>query len=314
MDSVKQTTILITGGRSLVGSRLSAHLRTLGYRVLWLTRDIEWAMQYSDEAFYWDMDQNILAEHPLTQADVVIHLAGSTIFGERWSRERKRKILRSRVVTARMLVNKLQSVEHHVHTMIWASSLLYYQTQGDRVYANEDEPAGSGFLSRTFEMLEQEAVMAEQKLGVRSVILREGFVLDAHTGGLPNMLLPLKLGLNVPLGLGNQYINWIHVSDLCRLYTYCIEEKAMWGVYNACSEAPLTNNQFMYGLSSVYGHDHIRLPIPSPLLRFALGEMSVGILKGRPAGVDKLVQTGFEFHFHSLNQALRDLIKSNPIS
>lgn len=312
MNSMKQTTILITGGRSLVGRRLSADLRAKGYRVLWLTRDIDWAMPYSDEAFYWDMDQNILAEHPLTQADVIIHLAGSAIFSERWSRERKRKILRSRVVTSRMLISKLQNLDHHVHTIIWASSLLYYQAQGGRIYVNEDEPAGSGFLSRTFELLEQEAIKAEQKLGVRSVILREGFVLDAQSGGLPNMLLPIRLGLNVPLGLGSQYINWIHITDLCRLYTYCIVEEAVRGVYNACSEAPLTNNQFMYGLSSIYGHDHIRIPIPSPLLRFILGEMSSGILKGRPANVDKLLQTGFEFNFHSLNQALRDLIKHNP--
>lgn len=310
----KKGTILITGGRSLIGIRLTRHLREQGYRVLWLTRHVEESMEECDEAFYWDMEERLIAEHPLQQADVIIHLAGVSLFGERWTRARKRDILRSRVLSARLLVNRLSQIEHHVKTIIWGSSLFFYPSKSGRIYAHEEEGAGRSFLAQVYEMLEAEASRAQDRLGVRSVVLRQGFVLDPHGGGLPNMLLPVRFGLNTPLGKGNQYVNWIHIADLCRIYTHAIEQEQMSGVYNACAEAPLTNNQFMYGLSCISGHDHLRIPVPSKLIQIALGEMSRDLLRGRPASCDKLIAEGFAFHYHSLNQALRAILRERPMS
>lgn len=313
MYTDKPTTILITGGRSLLGTRLTQYLRAQGYRVLWLTREVESSMDLCDEAFYWDMEQGIIAEHPLQQADVIIHLAGVSLFGERWTRLRKRAILRSRVLTARLLVNKLASIPHRVKTIIWGSSLHYYAGKRGRLYAREEDGVGGSFVARCFEMLEAEAERAQSLLAIRSVILRQGFVLDALRGGLPNMLLPIRFGLNMPLGNGEHYINWIHILDMCRICTYALEHPSMQGVYNACSESPLTNSQFMYGLSAVYGHDHLRIPLSSSLIQLALGEMSQGILRSRPASCDKLIAEGFTFRYHSLNQALRAILSERPL-
>lgn len=309
MDTAnKRQTVLITGGRTLIGRRLTEYLRGRGYRVLWLTRDVSGSMDMCDETFYWDIEQNVVADHALREADIVIHLAGASLHSERWTPKRKREILRSRVRSARILTNALSKVEHHVHTIIYGSSLNIYRTTPQGEPLHESEAPADTFIGQTFAMLEHEAEIAEERLGVRTLILRNGIALDPYAGILPYLVAPVRFGLNTPIGKGEQYINWIHQQDLCRIYEYAITQTDMRGVYNAAAPGAMTNSQFMYALSTVYGRDHIRIPVSSFIIRTVLGEMGDRILGGRPASVDKLLSTGFAFNYQTLSHALRDLV------
>lgn len=301
----KKQTILITGGRSLLGRRLTEYLRGRGYRILWLTRDVSGGMDMCDETFYWDVEQNIVAEHPLKEADIIIHLAGASLYSERWSATRKREIMRSRLRSARVLTNALAKIEHHVHTIIYSSSLAYYEHRLPEEVIHEDEDAGASFLAQVFKGLEQEAVVAEHRLGVRTVILRSGFVLDPYAGVLPNLVRPVRFGLNIPLGSGKQYVNWVHQLDVCRAYEYFIEHLEIKGHYNVVAPSPTTNSQLMYALSAIYGKEHIRVAVPAPLVRLAMGEMSHELLYSRPVATDKLQSTGFRYQYDDLAKALR---------
>lgn len=301
----KKQTVLITGGRTLLGRRLTEYLRGKGYRILWLTRDVSGGMDMCDETFYWDIDQSIVAEHPLKEADIVIHLAGARLDMERWTLKRKREIIRSRVRSARVLINALSKTEHKVHTFIFGSSLSYYDHKLVGEPPHESELAGQSFIAQTFALLEEQAQYASDKLGVRSVVLRNGVILDPYAGVLPNLIAPVRFGLNTPLGSGEQAVNWVHQQDLCRIYEQAIRDTDMIGVYNASAPAPVSNSQLMYALSSLYGRDHLRVPLSGLLVRTAMGEMSERLLYSRPASVDKLLSTGFRFNYQNINQALR---------
>ncbi|MDY3090912.1 MAG: TIGR01777 family oxidoreductase [Porphyromonas sp.] len=301
----KRQTILITGGRSLLGRRLTEYLRGRGYRILWLTRDVSGGMDMCDETFYWDIEQNVVAEHPLKEADIVIHLAGASLYSERWSSARKKELMRSRLRSARVLTNALAKVENHVHTIIYASSFAYYENRIAEEVVHEDEEPGVSFLSQVFKGLEHEAVVAEQKLGVRTVIMRSSFILDPYAGILPNLIRPVRFGLNVPLGSGKQYVNWVHQLDVCRAYEHVISQEDIRGAFNVAAPVQTTNSQLMYALAAIYGKEHIRVPLPAALVRLAMGEMSHELLHSRPVSTDKLLATGFRYQYDELNKALR---------
>lgn len=305
----KKQTILVTGGRSLLGRRLTEYLRGKGYRILWLTRDVSGGMDMCDETFFWDIEQGLVAEHALKEADVIIHLAGANLFTERWSLARKREIARSRIRSARVLTNALKKVEHHVHSIIYSSSTAYYNHSSWGEFCYEEETSGGSFLSQTFHALEEEAKLAENILGVRTAVLRGGFILDPYAGILQNLIRPVKFGLNIPLGSGKQYCNWVHQLDICRAYEHLILNVDLKGAFNIVAPNTITNSQLMYALTNAYGTDHIRIPIPSPLAKLALGEMSENLLYGRPTSADKLLASGFRFKYDNITKAIRASFK-----
>lgn len=296
---------------TLVGKRLTRYLTRQGYEVLWLSSNVSAKITEAPETFHWDWETGAISEEALQRADVIIHLAGANLLDSRWTLERMRHIARSRLLSAKLIFDTLAKIaDGRERTFIGASSLYYYGVETSREWLTEASPAGKDFLSSVFQILEERVELWSTRLGMRSVMLRHGFVLDGLGGGLPNMLLPVRLHLTMPLGKGDQYINWIHSEDLCRVYEQAIEQVQMVGVYNACAVAPLTNDQFASALSiAQFGAllPPLKVSIPSELLRVALGPRANYLLKGRPASVDKLLDTGFQFRFNSLNQALRDL-------
>lgn len=307
----QQKTILITGGTTLTGKRLTRHLMRQGYEVLWLSNSTRMRTTEAPETYSWDWERGEIHSEAVERADVIIHLHGDNLLDDRWTPERMRSIVRSRVVSAKLLIDTLSNIhDSRERTFVCASSLYYYGVETSREWLIEGTAPGEDFLARTFSLLEECVEGWCMRAGVRSVLLRQGFVLDDIAGGLQNMLLPVRLHLTMPLGKGDQYINWIHIEDLCRIYEQAIEKNEMHGAYNACAVAPLTNDQFASALSiAQFGTllPPLKVAIPSSVLHTALGARANYLLKGRPASVDKLLDTGFSFHFNSLNQALRDL-------
>lgn len=311
MEQQRQKTILITGGESLVGKRLTRYLMRHGYEVLWLGNTSKARTHEVPEILHWDWEQSNITTEALKRADVVIHLEGANLLDTRWTYERMRHIVRSRIVSAKVLLNALDKIsDGKERTFICASSIYYYGVETGRDWLTEQSKAGTDFLAQTFDLLEDRVTHWGKEASVRTVTLRQGFILDELRGGLHNMLLPIRLHLITPLGKGNQYINWIHIEDLCRIYEQVIERTDMAGAYNACSVAPLTNEQFINALSTAQFGDlvpPIKVAIPRNVLQTVIGLRAQYLLRGRPVSVDRLLDSGFQFRFNSLNQALRDL-------
>ena len=112
--------------------------------------------------------------------DVLIHLAGESIFGL-WTQSKRQKILESRREGTRRLVEGIKQAKQKPRVLISASAIGYYGDQGERTLT-ESSPQGKGFLADVVHAWEEEALQAE-KIGVRVVCLRFGLLLG-HDGGV----------------------------------------------------------------------------------------------------------------------------------
>ena len=95
--------ILITGGTGLVGKRLTDFLLKKKHNVRILSRNPS-----AENEYKWDVVNNYIHEEALLDLDYIIHLAGAGIADKRWTSERKKVIIDSRVASANLLYSKIK--------------------------------------------------------------------------------------------------------------------------------------------------------------------------------------------------------------
>jgi len=81
------------------------------------------------------------------------------------------------------------------------------------------------------------------------------------------------------------------------------------GPFNANAPRPVTNREFVKTLGSTLGRPAV-IPLPAPVLKLALGEMSRLLLTGQNAVPQKVQEAGYSFRFTHLEAALADVIKT----
>lgn len=296
--------ILITGGTGMIGSRLTERLLAQGYGVAHLSRSQGKA---AVKTFLWDPSAFRLDENALKDIDAVIHLAGEGIADKRWTVKRKNKILRSRTESTRLLNHALKNSPNNVKTLISASGSSFYGLESrERPYTEEDAP-GDDFMARVTVAWENEVDrMAD---GVRIVKLRTGVVLNDTGIAMRKLTVPIKLFVGAPLGSGQQYVNWIHIDDVCSMYEKALEDEAMQGAYNAVAPNPVTNRQLTRALAHALHRPLWLPPVPGFIVRLIAGEVADVVLKGGRISCRKIEDAGFEFHFSSVDSALKDLLR-----
>ena len=298
--------ILITGGTGMIGSFLIKVLQAKGYGISILTRNKKKntrAVQY----YTWDIASQKIDANCLTNVVGIIHLAGENVASGRWTDKRKKALLDSRTASTALLYKLLSEEEHTVKSFISASATGVYGSKTSDITFTEDMPAATDFLASICK--EWEASVAEiSKLGIRTVALRTGIVLSSQGSALQKMLLPFQLGLGSPIASGGQYMPWIHIDDLCKMYFYALEQPEVKGIYNAVSVEAVTNTQFSKTLAKTLKRPFFMPNIPSFILQLIFGEMAIILSTGSKVSSQKIAETGFEFTYEKLNDAFRDLV------
>jgi hypothetical protein len=124
------------------------------------------------------------------------------------------------------------------------------------------------------------------------------------------MAQPVKWGIGAPLGTGKQWVSWIHINDVCRIFLMAIEIENMIGVYNAVAPNPVTNRDLNKAIAQALHRPLFLPPVPEWALKILLGEMSQIVVTGQRAKGDKIKSTGFEFRFTDAGEAVKDLLDS----
>lgn len=298
--------VLITGGTGFVGRHLTQMLIAQGYSVSILTRNKK---INTDNVFYyaWDVEKQFIEEEAVHKADYVIHLAGENIAEKPWTKKRKETILSSRALSAQLIYNCLQKSNSKIEAFISASAVGIYGAINGQAICTEGMQPANDFLGLTCQKWEL-AVKPFAELGIRTVIIRTGLVLGKNEGLLKKLSPVFKYRLGSALGSGKQYMPWIHIDDLCRIYLEAIKNPEMNGAYNAAITDNTTNQLFSETLAKVYGYKLWLPNVPSFLIQFALGEMSKMVLKGRRVSNAKLQALGFQFEHENLENTMKDCL------
>jgi uncharacterized protein (TIGR01777 family) len=302
--STKET-VLITGGSGLVGARLSQLLLEAGYQVIHLGR--KKSRSGSILTYQWDLKKGIIEVEALLRADHIVHLAGAGVVDSRWTDDRKKEIISSRVDSANLLLAELKKLQLKPITFVSASAVGYYGNTGSAL-VTEDAVPGNDFLAEVCTAWESAAKQFEE-IGSRVVVLRTGIVLSTKGGALPKTAAPVKFGIGATLGDGTQYVPWIHIDDLCRQYIYAIQNEKMKGIYNATAPQPVTNKEFTDSIGDALGKKTINTPAPAFVLKLAMGEMAIAVLGGQRTSSMKIQEAGFTFNFPQVLPALKDVFE-----
>ena len=302
-------TILITGGSGLVGRKLSRLLIEKGYKVIWLSR--ERYVKAEIPRYRWDYRRNEIDKEAVEQADVIIHLAGSNLGEDSWTRQKKHSIVDSRGQTAQLLLDTLKSMDKKIDAFISASAIGFYGVKTtDKIFTEEDASVESDFLSRTCRKWEDAAFRFQQELDVRTVALRTAFVISKNSDAFRKMVLPTRFGLGAPIGSGNQYMSWIHIEDLCQLYLKAIEDTSMQGAYNAVAPEFINNADFMHALAKVMRRPFFMPHVPAFFMRLIMGEAADMILGGSRISAQKIQDAGYEFQYDTSEKAFKASLKA----
>ncbi|WP_293942281.1 TIGR01777 family oxidoreductase [Sphingobacterium sp. UBA7249] len=291
--------ILIAGGTGFVGKALIKHLVNCGYMVNVLTRKNKISSIENIRYFEWDIKKGFIDEKAFEGVSKIINLTGANITEKRWTEKRKVEIIESRTKAIDLLFTYVKTRNFSIDIFISSSAVGYYGAITTDEIFTEKSNNGSDFLASVCRKWEKTALQFDS-LGVATVILRKGVVIG-RDGGMYQKLAPLaKLGINTSLGNGRQYLPWIDIRDLVRLYEFILKTDELSGVFNAVSSEHIMMNDFSKTLLQLFGKTSFLPNVPAFMVRLFLGEMSVMLLKGSRVSNYKIKQTGFKFEYSFL--------------
>lgn len=299
-------TVIITGGTGLIGTALTQLLLERGYKVIILSRRPENGGNKAVTYAPWNLETQTIDKDAIQQADYIVHLAGANVGARRWTAARKQEIIDSRTQSSALIYTALQTIPNKVKKVISASATGYYGEFTGHVFTETDPPA-TDYLGTTTQAWEQ-SISSVATLGKKVVILRTGIVLSREGGALKEFYKPLRFGFATVLGSGEQFISWIHIHDLVRLYFSAIVNDKLEGIYNAVGPHPVTNRELILSMARIAkGRSFMTTYVPAGILKLALGEMSVEVLKSMKASPAKIQQTGFQFSYPTIDEAMEQL-------
>ncbi len=304
--------VLVTGATGFLGKHLTRRLaKTPGIEVRAVTRNpargraADWGKNV--DVHLWREEWTPFPKQALEGVEAVIHLMGENIGDSRWTAEKKKRILESRTLSTRQLVDALHS---SVHTFICASAIGIYPSDPEQAY-DESTPLpkpsrNDSFLRHVCIEWEKAAARASTQ-GRRVIHLRTGLVLGKEGGALAELLPIFKSGLAGPIAGGLQWMSWIHQEDWTSLVLHCLQHKSLEGPVNLVSPNPLRQKEFATLLGKAL-HRPAIVPTPKLALKAMLGERGQLALDSERVLPKKALASGFKFQYADPTEAFEDLL------
>lgn len=292
--------ILMTGGTGFIGSHLIEQLVLEKHHVYVLTR---FPKKHPDS----DYVSYISYKYPIKKLPfihAVINLAGESLFGY-WSNEKKNQILNSRVKSTEKLIKVLTQMEEKPKVFLSGSAIGYYGMSDEEIFTESTTKPGDDFLAKVCSVWEKTASTAKD-LGIRTVYARFGIVLDHKEGALPQIALPVKLGVGGKIGDGKQWMSWVHIDDCVNLLLFALYEQTIHGPLNITAPYPRQNGDFTKVLAKIMKRPAF-MRAPTTFFKVALGEMHQLVTDGQFVYPRKAIDNGYVFQYPQLEYALQDL-------
>jgi uncharacterized protein len=240
--------IVIAGGTGQVGNILARHFHQNGHAVVVLSRSLRttpWRV------VQWDGYTLGRWVEELERVDVLINLAGRSV-NCRYTRENRRAILDSRILSTQVLHRAIAAIEHPPAVWLNASTATIYRHALDRPMdeANGEFGGNEAGAPYTWNFSIEIAKAWEQTFfstitpGTRQVALRSAMTFSPDRGGIFDVFLSfVRHGLGGVLLPGAQFVSWIHEIDFIRSIEFLIERQDLTGAVNLASPHPLPNRE-----------------------------------------------------------------------
>lgn len=301
-NSTRVKRVLISGGTGMVGSILTDMLVEDGREVHHLSRNPGRGDHPDAKTYGWDIKRGEIDDAAFDGVDAIVHLAGAGIADERWTEKRRRILTDSRVQSANLLHQAVVKMDRPPACFVSANGINYYGAKTTEHIFVESDPPSEDFIGQLCRSWEVAALQFEPIC--RVVTLRTSVVLAAEGGALPRIAKPVKWGFGAALGAGRQYMPYIHIDDLCRMYVHAIDHGDMKGAYNATNGEYITNREMTRAIARVWNRPLWLPAVPAFALKAVLGDMAQIVLEGSRATADKIRKTGFEFEYDDIISAL----------
>ncbi len=308
--------VVVTGATGFVGGALLSALLRDDRRVTALVRDPAKARQRLPSAVEAvAIADDAAVRGVLAEAQGVVNLAGENLFSQRWTDKRKEELRDSRVGTTERLVRALAASgrKQPLQAFVSASAVGYYGDAGDRIL-DEQSPLGEGFAAELCRDWEA-AALAARPHAQRVVLARFGIILGPGGGALEALRKVFQLGLGGRLGSGDQWMPWIHVSDvivalLMMLKGSPLPESAaqLDGPVNVVAPSAVRNRELVAALGEVL-HRPTILPAPAFAMKLALGERAEMLLGSQHVVPRALTDAGFLYRHPQLEPAVADALQ-----
>jgi hypothetical protein len=307
--------VVVVGATGQIGRPLCRVLAQAGYAISVFSRDPGRARQLVPEAsdhLQWAPDSRLTAEGRghLAVADAVVYLAGGPLFdGQRHTRADVEAESRARSGALGQLATALGELDRRPGVLIAASSVGYYGYAGhSNEPADEASPRGPDWWGADSAASEQ-AVLPARQHGVRTLVLRTGYVLTPAS--LAAQVARFRRHFGGWIGTGQGWTPWIHIADVAGIIAFALERPEVDGPVNLTAPGPVRSRQFARALGQVLGH-RAWLPVPTPFVRIGLGAVTDIIVRGKQVVPAKVSAAGYQFRFPALEAALRDIIGEDP--
>ena len=232
-------------------------------------------------------------------------IGGSSLLNLRWTRERKKRILESRINAGEILSKAIENVGSRPKVFIQISAVGYYGTE-DQSLLDEESEGGDDFLARVCQVAENSSESVEE-MGVRRIVTRLGVVLCEENPIIGYMAMPFKMYIGGNLGNGKQFFSWIHIEDLIEIFKKMLMSKEYEGVYNLTASRSIPNSDVSEILGTVLKKPNW-FPTPAFGLKLLLGEASALILGGQNVQPKRLLESEYKYKFENLEDAFRDVL------
>lgn len=299
--------IAISGGSGFIGTKLTDRLVDQGHTVYILTRNAANKPAKSNVKYVEWLKDDTKPEVDLEGIDAFVNLAGESIGDGRWTSERKKQILESRIDSTRAVMDVLNKLNEKPDVLVNASAIGYYGNSQTETFTEDSPPIEMNFLADVVQKWEAEAAKASE-LGIRVAYCRLGIVLDKNEGALNRMLLPYRLFIGGTIGSGEQWLSWVHIDDVVGMFQFAIEHEEVEGPMNVTAPSPIQMKDFGKQVASVLNRPHW-IPAPAFALKIILGEMSTLVLDGQKVLPKKSEELNYPYDFLSLKPALENLLK-----
>lgn len=307
--------VIIAGGTGVIGRRLANDMARDGHEVIVLSRSpkLVEGLSAAVRVEGWDARTSGGWGALADGAGAIVNLAGANLAGDgflptRWTDERKRLLVESRVNAGRAVVAAVAQAAKKPAVIIQASAVGYYGPRANSDDVAEGAPPGDDFPARLCVDWEASTQPVEA-LGVRRAVIRSGVVLSFRGGALQRMALPFSLFVGGPFGSGQQPFPWIHPADEIGAIRFLIHRAEASGAFNLTAPHLLTNAEFSRALGRAMSRPSL-LPVPGFAFKTAFGEVASILLTGQRAVPARLLELGYEFQFPEVNAALADLYRA----